>query len=98
MHIIDSGNSDTVAAYDPVSHRLVIVTLNRATAQLVTYDLSSFSKVSGDSAGLIKRWITNTGTGEHYVMHNDLHLNGKSFTASFTANTVQTFEIDNVLI
>jgi galactan endo-1,6-beta-galactosidase len=98
MHIIDSGNSDTVAAYDHLSHRLVIVTLNRGTAQSITYDLSDFSKVSGESAGLVRRWITNTDSGEHYVMQNDLHLNGKSLTASFTANTVQTFEIDNVLI
>jgi galactan endo-1,6-beta-galactosidase len=98
MHIIDSGNSDTVAAYDHLSHRLAIVTLNHGTAQSITYDLSNFSKVSGDGAGLVRRWITDTGSGEHYVMHNDLHLNGKSLTASFTANTVQTFEIDNVLI
>jgi galactan endo-1,6-beta-galactosidase len=70
----------------------VLVTTNYSTAQSITYDLSAFPAASGP----VTRWDTNTGGGDMYVQHNDVTLNGKTFSASFAANTVQTFEIQGV--
>jgi len=92
MRILDGGESGTVAAYDATARKLVLVTLNYATAQTVTYDLSRFSVASGP----VKRWTTNTGAGEKYGAHTDTTISGKRFSAAFGANTVQTFEIQNV--
>jgi len=97
MTIIDGGESNTVAAYDSANKRLVIVTANYGTAQKITYDLSKYGTVGGASGGLVRRWATNTaGSGDLYTAHTDTYLSGKSFSSSFTANTIQTFEIDNV--
>jgi galactan endo-1,6-beta-galactosidase len=93
MTIIDGGEGNTISAYDPVAKKLVIVTTNYSTAQWITYDLSKFTTVGGP----ITRWITNTGTGEKYAIHNDTSLSGKSFWSWFPVNTVQTFEVQNVV-
>jgi galactan endo-1,6-beta-galactosidase len=92
MTIIDGGEGNTIAAYDATNHKLIMVTINYGTAQWINYDLSKFTTVSGP----ITRWNTNTGSGEKYVSHNDTSLSGKKFWSWFTANTVQTFEVQNV--
>jgi galactan endo-1,6-beta-galactosidase len=101
MRIISGGaDVNTVAAYDTSAHRLVLVTANYGTAQWVTYDLSKFSSVPG-AGTFIRRWITQTGTGgERYAAHHaDTQLqDGKKFWGWFPANTIQTFEVDNVWI
>ncbi|GAA1723530.1 hypothetical protein GCM10009765_84400 [Fodinicola feengrottensis] len=98
MRIIDGGEANTVAAYDSTAHRLVIVTTNYGTAQWINYDLSKFGSVQGDN-GAVRRWATDTsGTGDKYTFHADTNLSGKRFWSDFSANTVQTFEIDNVTL
>lgn len=92
MTIIGSGDANTVAAYDPSGHKLTLVTLNGSTAQWINYDLSRFSSVSGP----ITRWDTQTGGGDMHTQHNDTNLSGTRFWSWFSANTVQTFEVDNV--
>lgn len=52
----------------------------------------SFTTVSGP----ITRWATHTGGGDQHTQHNDTNLSGKKFWSWFPANTVQTFEIQNV--
>jgi alpha-galactosidase len=89
MTIINGGSRDTIAAYDQLGKKLVIVTTNYGTAQSITHDLSAFSFLGGP----IRRWITQTGAGDKYALRTDLSLSGKSLTAFFPANTVQTFEI-----
>lgn len=99
MHIIDGGEANTTAAYDPSGHRLVLVTTNYGTPQRITYDLSKFPTVGGGTNGLVDRWATQTsGTGDTYTHHADTHLSGRSFSATFPADTVQTFQIDNVVL
>jgi galactan endo-1,6-beta-galactosidase len=99
MTIIDGGEGNTTAAYDPAAHRLVLVTTNYGTAQTITYDLSKFSSVGGGANGLVDRWATETsGTGDNYAHHTDTYLSGTSFSAPFPVNTVQTFQIDNVFL
>ncbi|MCA1595763.1 MAG: beta-1,6-galactanase [Chloroflexi bacterium] len=94
MTIMDGGEGNTIAAYDSVNHKLVLVTTNYGTAQWITYDLSKFTTVSGP----VTRWDTNTGGGDNYVQHNDTSLSGKKFWSWFPANTVQTFEVQNVYL
>lgn len=98
MKILNSDKSDVTAAYDSVAQRLVIVAVNRATPQALTFDLSLFSGVGGANEGLVRRWLTNTVSGDRYVQHDDTYLIGKKFTSAFPANSVQTFEIDNVSV
>lgn len=92
MKIIDGGEANTVAAYDANARKLVIVTTNYGTAQWINYDLSRFTTVSGP----ITRWATNTGGGDQHTQHNDTNLSGKKLWSWFPANTVQTFEVQNV--
>jgi galactan endo-1,6-beta-galactosidase len=98
MHILDSGDQATVAAYDPGQHRLVLVTVRGDTSQDITYDLSGFSVV-GSSA---RRWVTDADPyyriARQYQPVPDAPLNGKQLTISFGANSIQTIEIDNVWI
>jgi galactan endo-1,6-beta-galactosidase len=96
MRLIDGGEANTVAAYDPVARTLVIVTTNYGNAQWINYDLSAFQNVGG-RAGQVRRWATSTRDGgERYGQHDDTTLQGKRFWSWFDANTVQTFEIQNV--
>jgi galactan endo-1,6-beta-galactosidase len=98
MRIIRSNDVNTVAAYDPAARRLVLVTTNYSSAQRISYDLSAFGTVGGAAGGLVRRWTTQTGGGDTYAQHDDTFLDGKQFASFFTQNTVQTFEIDNVVI
>jgi galactan endo-1,6-beta-galactosidase len=92
MKIMSSGDANTVVAYDATAKKLVIVTANYGTAQWINFDLSKFTTVSGP----ISRWITVTGSGSKYEKFTDTSLSGKLFWSWFPANTVQTFEIQNV--
>jgi galactan endo-1,6-beta-galactosidase len=97
MLLIDGGNSNTVAAYDATNHKLVIVAANYGTAQNLTFDLSKFSTIPA-SGTTIDRWSTNTAGGDSYAHYTDVKISGKSVTAAFTANTIQTFEISGVYL
>ncbi|HKX31766.1 MAG TPA: glycoside hydrolase [Blastocatellia bacterium] len=94
MTIIDGGEGNTVAAYSASLRKLVIVTANYGTAQWITYDLSKFTTVNGP----ITRWNTQTGAGDKYRQYNDTGLSGKRFWSWFPANTIQTFEVQNVTL
>jgi galactan endo-1,6-beta-galactosidase len=97
MRIIDSGDHNSVAAYDAAAKKLVLVTTNYGTAQWIDYDLSKFSTVTGSGGnGLVGRWATQTSGAELYGYHADTFLQGKKFWSWFPANTVQSFEIDGV--
>ena len=92
MIIMDGGEGNTVAAYDPVARKLVLVTMNYGTAQSISYDLSGFYKV----AGPIRRWQTVTGAGVKYASSSSPPLTNQQFTVAFGTNTIQTFEVQNV--
>lgn len=95
MLIIDGGNANTVAAYDQFNRRLVLVTTS-TMAQTITYDLGRFGSVGGGPGGLVRRWVTQTGGGDAYSPHTDTYLSGRTFSCAVDANSVQTFEIENV--
>src|SRR5205807_2737478 len=71
-----------------------LVSMNYSSAQWITYDLGACFSVSGP----IRRWTTSTGTGPRYATYADIALDSKSFRSWFPTNTIQTFEIQNVLI
>lgn len=92
--IIDSGDENTVAAFSKALSRLVLVTTNYDNPQSITYDLGAFSKVGGPAT----RWATSTdASGDKYTRYDASGaLKGKAITISFTKNSVQTVEVDNV--
>jgi hypothetical protein len=67
--------------------------MNYGTAQWISYDLSNYTNVGGP----VTRWITATGTGDKYHLYNDTVVTGKTFRAWFPTNSIQTFEIQNVV-
>lgn len=94
MTVLESGDANTVAAYDGVANRLVLVTMNYGTAQGIQYDLSRFPV----AAGPVRAWTTSTGTGPKYARLDTLAVNNRSVTTPLGVNTIQTLEIDNVLL
>jgi hypothetical protein len=94
MTLLESGDANTVAAYDRVAQRLVLVTMNYGTTQGIQYDLSRFPV----AAGPVRAWTTSTGTGPKYARLDTLAVNNRGVTSTLGVNTIQTLEIDNVLI
>lgn len=92
MTILDSGTPNTIAAYDPTAKKLVIATLNDGASRTLSYDLSKFASVEGP----ITRWITEPLGKTRYAAHSDINLVGKQFDCAFPAQSIQTFEVENV--
>ncbi|MGW3194226.1 beta-1,6-galactanase [Streptomyces sp. NPDC001118] len=98
MTILDTGVSYAAAALDRQAKRLVIVAANTSSsATTLTFDLSRFSSVTGDSAGLVPRWNTvTTGGADLYTPHTDTYLSGKKVSAPFAPKSIQTLQVDGV--
>lgn len=88
MTIINSGDADTVSAYDPTNGTVVAVTLNDGPARWQHYDLSLF----GGKAATAKRWSTSTDGGARYRRYAPEPVIGNTFRSWLPANTVQTTE------
>ncbi|NYI07416.1 glycoside hydrolase [Allostreptomyces psammosilenae] len=98
MRILATLAGNSVAAYDPAARRLVIVAVNPGAAQTLTFDLSRFGQVTGDSQGRVRRWATLTsGGGDLYTGYTDTSVSGKTVSVRFAAGSVQTLEIDGVV-
>lgn len=97
MRILDGGSNNIVAAYDASAQKLVIVAVNWGSAQYLNFDLSAFGQAGADGA-LVQRWSTQIGSGSQYVGYNDTYMSGTKFWSEFATNTIQTFEVNNVLI
>jgi galactan endo-1,6-beta-galactosidase len=92
MSLVDSGDPDTVAAYDAAARALVLVTVNDAGTRTVAYDLSAF----GAASGPVEHWATAAGDGDRYTHRPDIALVAKAFHALLGANTVHTFVIHGI--
>ena len=92
MMILDTGETDTVAAFDAVAHKLVIVARNGDGAGTRTFDLSGFTVPDGPVA----RWITEPKGGTRYEIRTGIKLIGRRFDCALPANSIQTFEVLNV--
>ena len=90
--IIEGGfNSDSLAAMDPMSHKLVIVTTNtQSTNEEVTYDLSNFSSTPGS----VTAYTTTAETSStHPPTGSSLTLHGKQFSTTLPGGSITTFVI-----
>ncbi|KAM5352752.1 hypothetical protein ACJ41O_005474 [Fusarium nematophilum] len=97
MRILDGGADNVVAAYDSGRKKLVIVAINWGNAQYLNFDLSKFAQPSKNGAP-VARWHTRIGTGDQYVKYSDTTMNGTKFWSWFEAKSVQTFEVEDVVI
>ena len=97
MQILDGGSDYTIAAYDSSTQKLVIVAVNWGKGQYINFDLSKFGQNAVNGI-LVKRWRTEIGSGEQYVEYSDTFVSGGIFRSYFNYGTVQTFELDNVLL
>lgn len=97
MKILDGGADNVVAAYDAANQKLVVVAVNWGVAQYLNFDLSKFSKPSVSGAAVL-RWQTKIGTGDRYVAYSDTTVSGTKFWSHFETDTVQTFEVPNVVL
>ena len=89
--IIDAGGGKSTAAFDPTSHKLVLVTYNdTAEALPVSYDLSRFT-TSGAGAQ-----VWRTSTTENLTRLPDITVSGSQVVATIPANSVVTHVISNV--
>ncbi|KAF7363786.1 Glycoside hydrolase family 30 protein [Mycena sanguinolenta] len=98
MTIMDGGSSYTVSAYSASTKTLVIVAVNWDAAQVLSFDLSKFSK-PGVNGALVQRWATQIGSsGMQYTAFNDTFISGTQFSVNFAQNVIMTFQVQNVSI
>jgi len=96
MRVLGASTDNVVAAYDAGARRLVLAAVNTGAAQTITFDLSRFTTVPGTTA---TRWTTVTASGgDRYVRRADVTPNGKSIRLAFPAGSVQTIQVDGVVL
>jgi hypothetical protein len=96
MRIISASTDNTVAAYDSSARRLVLAAVNSGAAQTITFDLSRFTTVPGST---VTRWTTVTSSGgDRYVRRADVVPSGKLVRLAFPAGSMQTLQIDGVVM
>jgi galactan endo-1,6-beta-galactosidase len=98
MRILDVGVDRVVAGYDPAARRLVIVAFNPGAAQTLTFDLSRFSQVAGGAGGIAPRWSTVPGGSDRYTARQDIRVIDKRVSVPFATASVQTLQVDGVVI
>jgi galactan endo-1,6-beta-galactosidase len=98
MRILDGGSSNVVAAYDAKNQKLIVVAVNWGDAQYLNFELGKFSKVANSAT--VTRWTTTigSGSGSRYVAATDTKVSGTKFWSWFETNTIQTFEVPNVVL
>jgi O-glycosyl hydrolase len=91
--IISSGsNATSVAAYDPSTSTLVIVTYNNTKKSVsMTYNLTNFAAASGPATPY------RTSANQNLVTLSNITITGNAFSASLPANSVTTFVITGVI-
>jgi galactan endo-1,6-beta-galactosidase len=96
MRILGTGVDYAVAAYDAGARRLVVVAANVGAAQTLTLDLSRFGQAPD---GVVTRWSTLTsGSGDRYTRRQDVRVAGKVVRVPFAAGSVQTLQVDGVVL
>ncbi|KYK58096.1 Endo-beta-1,6-galactanase [Drechmeria coniospora] len=95
MRILAAPDDNTMAAYDASAKKLVIVAANWDVARTLVFDLSKFS-AAGTDGSVVPRWSTQPEGGDQYVAYKDLKLTKDKLVAKFSADQIQTFEIEGV--
>jgi O-glycosyl hydrolase len=87
--IIDCGDTNSVAAYDPASKSLAIVIVNDSAADFnETFDLSSFTTTEKMAQ------CYRTSDNENFEQLKPLPIRGRRFKAVFRANSVTTCVVE----
>jgi O-glycosyl hydrolase len=90
-YFIESGDANTLAAYNPAQKRLTLVALNEsATPQPVSFDLGRFTELP-DSAEYHR-----TRLGEWIIQFPDLPLAGDTFGVTLAPSSLATFVFEGV--
>jgi O-glycosyl hydrolase len=89
--IVASGDANTVAAYDPVSKKVVLVVYNDSTSsRSVTYDLSRFSdNIPGATP-------YRTSDTESLAQLADVPMTGNQLTTTLAPKSVTTFVMPGI--
>lgn len=88
MQLIDGGFGKTVAAYDPVAGKVVLVTYNDTAESIpLTYDLSKFTTIGATAA------VYRTSATEDLAQLSSVSVTGGALTATIPANSVVTHVI-----
>lgn len=93
QQIIGNSDPNSVVAYDAKQRRLVIVTVNYANPQPVSYDLSNLNQVG--SSGSLTTTHTN---GSKLFQTSPLKVGNKRFTLDVEANSVSSIVINGVVM
>lgn len=98
--IIGIEDSNSIAAYDPDSHKLIFVTVTGDTQQTVQFDLSAFKAV-GETAQVVATTTAPENGIPDWKQHVEgVRLDGKgvrNLTLTLYPRSVYTFVIENVL-
>ena len=98
--IIGIEDLNSIAAYDPASHKLVFVTVTGDTQQTVRYDLSTFKAVGETAQVVATTTAPEIGIPDWKQHVEGVRLDGKGarhLTFTLYPRSVYTFVIENVL-
>lgn len=93
--LLDGGNANAVAAWNPEKGVLVIVTANWGPDRSVDFDLSRFRKTWKDG-DLVSRWTTKVDGSKKYQHEKNIPIQGTRFRSWVEKDSVQTYEIHGV--
>jgi len=93
MCLLDSGAPNTVAAYDPPQHKLVLITFNDGPARTITYDLAAFSIADAPVFSV----LTEFQGPSRYEINHAYAVQRNRLVIEFPAHSLQTFEIERVV-
>jgi galactan endo-1,6-beta-galactosidase len=89
MLILTTGDAESVAAFDPIGRKLIIVALNNtATRGEKTYDLAKFEL----TASTVRSWITQP-LGDARYQPQSPEASGTKLVVSLPPHSIQTFEL-----
>jgi len=92
FQILDAGDNNSLAAYDPASHRLVIVTVNDGEHPLtVAFNLKSFRTASATVAR------HRTSDSENTQAVDPVAINGGKFISTLPPRSVTTHVITDII-
>lgn len=90
--IIDAGNGKSVAAFDPATSKLVLVTYNdTADSMNVTFDLSRFT-----TTGAVAQ-VWRTSATENLAQLSSINVSSGNLAVSVPSNAVTTLVVSNVV-
>lgn len=83
--LIESGDSQTLAAYDPVGKKVVLVAYNDSTsARSLTYDLGKFDRISAATP-------YRTSDTERMARLSDIAVDDERLTATLNPKSITTY-------